>query len=61
MDKHGIEVGIGRGGNNDIQDEARDNHGIRSMLLEFNESLMSDGARFAFIAERTARWLVKKN
>jgi predicted N-formylglutamate amidohydrolase len=60
MAKHGVEVGIGRGVNNDIQDEVRANHGIRSMLLEFNESLLSDSARFAFIAERTARWLVKK-
>ena len=56
MDKRGVRVGIGRGGNHDIQDEARE-AGIRSMLIEFNEALLRNMDRLAFIADQTARWL----
>ncbi len=56
MSRRDVRVGIGRGVNNDIQDEARE-AGISSMLIEFNEALLRDRDRFAFIADQTARWL----
>ena len=52
----GVLVSIGRGGGNDIQDEMRA-MGARSVLIEFNERLDGDLARWRNIARYTAEWL----
>ncbi len=50
----GIRIGVGSGGRNDIQDEARE-LGVKSMLVEFNEGL-GDTDRLDFVASRVAEW-----
>ncbi len=55
LKRAGVAVAIGRGRDNDIQDEARA-AGHKSVLVEFNERLGRDARRLTFIASQIAQW-----
>ena len=55
LKRAGVAVAIGRGRDNDIQDEARA-AGHKSVLVEFNERLGRDASRLDFIAAQIAQW-----